>query len=385
MSVAARTHRVLLVAAATSTTGGGERHVADLMRGLPEAGFEVELLAPPGGDINALAASLGITSHAADIGGMSLSGLKAARSAIARSNPEIVHAHGSRAAFYARVADPRARQRVVYTVHGIHTDRAGSSVRRAVFTAIERALVGRTRQFICVCRSDMARGGTVGILEPARASVVHNGVPRPDPVTAGDFRAELGLDLDVPLVLSVGRYSPQKDHATLLRAWAIVHERMPEAMLALIGSGPLEAEVRALADSLGLGQSVRFCATRPDLRHAYSDADLLALSSLWEGLPYVVLEALGSGTPVVGTHVDGVPEAVTHGTTGLLVPPSDPAAFADALVELLGDRDRARAMGEAGRTDVAERFGLETMIRGIATVYRDVLGQPPLREEIYRD
>ncbi len=376
MSVVTRIPRVLLVAAATSTTGGGERHVADLIRGLPEAGFEVELLAPPGGDINVLAASLGIVTYAADIAGTRLAGLSAARAAIGRSNPDIVHAHGSRAAFYTRLADPRARERVIYTVHGIHTDRAGSSLRRSAFTAMERALVRRTRHFVCVCKADMAHGAALGILESARSSVVYNGVMPAERVATGGFRAELGIGPETPLALSVGRYSEQKDHPTLLRAWALVRDRMPEAVLALIGSGTLEAEARALAGSLGLGQSVRFCPTRPDLRPAYADADVLALSSLWEGLPYVVLEALGSGTPVVSTAVDGIPEAVTHGQTGLLVAPSAPEPLASALVDLLSDRDRSRAMGEAGRADVPERFGLEDMIEGLASVYRGVLGRP---------
>lgn len=372
----ARIPKVLLVAAATSTTGGGERHVADLMRGLPGAGLEVELLAPPGGDINALAASLGITSYVADIAGTSLAGLSATRAAVSRSNPDIVHAHGSRAAFYARLTDPRARERVIYTVHGIHTDRAGSSLRRSAFTAMERALVRRTRHFVCVCKADMAHGAALGILEPARSSVVYNGVALQERVARGGFRDELAVADGVPLALSVGRYSEQKDHPTLLRAWRLVHETMPDAVLALIGSGTLEAETRALADSLGLGQSVRFRPTRPDLRPAYADADVLALSSLWEGLPYVVLEALGSGTPVVSTAVDGIPEAVTHGQTGLLVSPSAPEPLASALVDLLSDRDRSRAMGEAGRADVPERFGLEDMIEGLAGVYRGVLGRP---------
>lgn len=379
------TPKVLLVAAATSTTGGGERHVADLMRGLPEMGFQVELLAPRGGDINALAASLGIATYEADIGGTSVAGLSATRSAIAQSDPDIVHAHGSRAALYARLADSRGRERAVYTVHGIHTDRSGSSARRSVLTAMERVLVQRTRHFICVCHADMAHGSALGILEAQRASVVYNGVSLPEGVAAGSFRSEIGVGSETPVALAVGRYSPQKDHPTLLRAWALVRHRMPDAVLALIGGGQLEAETRALADSLGLGGSVRFCATRPDLRSAYTDADVVVLSSLWEGLPYVVLEALATGTPVVSTAVDGIPEAVTHGETGLLVPPSAPEPVAAALVELLSDRDRSRAMGEMGRADVAERFSLEGMIDGLASVYRDVLGQPSLGEESDRD
>lgn len=375
--VSERRPKVLLVAAATATTGGGERHVADLMRGLPDAGFELELLAPSGGDINELAASLGIRSHAAEIAGMSLAGLSATRRAIAGSDPDIVHAHGSRAAFYARLGDPHARERVVYTLHGIHADKAGPWLRRRLLTRAERVLAARTRRFVCVCIANARSGAALGILDPARTSVVYNGIALVERVASGRFRSELGIGA-VPLALSVGRYSEPKDHPTLLRAWALVRHRMPDAVLALIGGGQLEAATRALADSLGLGGSVRFCATRPDLRSAYTDADVVVLSSLWEGLPYVVLEALANGTPVVSTAVDGIPEAVMHGETGLLVPPSAPEPLAAALVELLSDRGRSRVMGEMGRADVAERFSLEGMIDGLADVYRGVLGERPL-------
>lgn len=374
MIMAVRAPRVLLVAAATSTTGGGERHVADLMRGLPVAGFEVELLCPAGGDINELAASLGIRVHNAEIGGLSLAGLRAARAIIRHSAPDIVHGHGSRAAFYARLADPSARQRMIYTVHGIHADRSGSPLRRFASTVAERALRRRTAHFVCVSEADARHGAEIGLLDPARTTVVYNGIESIAPVAPGGFRDELGITEGTPLALAVGRYSQPKDHPTLLRAWALVHERMPDAVLALIGGGELGPATRALVTSLGLGSSVRFVAPRPDLVPAYTDADVLALSSLWEGLPYVVLEALACGTPVVSTDVDGIPEAVTHGVSGLLVPPAQPEALGAALVSLLGDPSRARGMGEAGRAAVAERFGLARMIDELADVYRGILG-----------
>ena len=246
-------------------------------------------------------------------------------------------------------------------------------MRRQVFMRIERVLARRTRQFVCVCEANVRSGTALGILDPERTSVIHNGITLPEPVGLGLFRSELGIGDDVPLALSVGRYSEPKDHPTLLRAWALVRQQMPEAVLALIGGGELESDVRSLASTLALGEDVRFCAPRPDLRPAYADSDVFTLSSLWEGLPYVILEALGSATPVVSTAVDGIPEAVHHGVSGLLVPPADPEALASALVDLLGDPVRARVMGEAGREDVASRFSMTRMIEGVADVYRGVI------------
>jgi glycosyltransferase involved in cell wall biosynthesis len=369
--------RVLLVAAATSTTGGGEKHVADLLRLLPSRGIEVGLVTPPGGDLALLAAHVGIPFHHADIaGGLSVTGRSQLGTAIRTFEPDIVHAHGSRAAFYARLADREAARRVVYTLHGIHIDKAGSALRQSAFVSAERVLKPRTARFVTVCDSDRRKGARLGILDPRRAATVYNGIEMPASMPGrGTFRAELGLGEDAPLALSVGRYHEQKDQPTLLRAWSLVRERVPAAVLALVGAGELDAELRALAEELGLGDAVRFVAPRPDLAPAYADADIFALSSLWEGLPYVVLEAMSFGVPVVSTGVDGIPEAVADGESGLLVVPGDAGALAEAIVRLLNDPEARARMGEAGAAIVRERFGLERMADELVAVYREVAGR----------
>ena len=371
----ARDLRVLLVAAATSTTGGGEKHVADLLRLLPSRGVEVGLVAPPGGDLALLAADAGIPFHHAEIaGGLSFAGRSQLASAIGTFQPDVVHAHGSRAAFYARLADPKAARRVVYTLHGIHVDKAGTPLRRWALVRVERLLRRRTARFVTVCDANMRAGERLGILDARRTTTVYNGIDVPGaPQPRGTFRAELGVPDDIPLALSIGRLTWPKDQATLLRAWALVHDRVPGAVLALVGEGELDAELRALAAELGLAESVRFVAPREGLAPAYADADVFCLSSRWEGLPYVVLEAMSFGLPVVSTRVDGIPEAVVDGTSGLLVPPSAPEALASAIAGVLDDPDTRARMGAAGAAIVAERFGLDRMADELVAVYRGLV------------
>jgi glycosyltransferase involved in cell wall biosynthesis len=299
----------------------------------------------------------------------------ALRRAVGELAPDVVHAHGSRAAAFARVADALARDRVVYTQHGIHVDKAGSPARRAVFLTLERALGERTAWFVAVCESDVGKGERLRLLDPARTSVVYSGIESPEPPGArGAFRAELGLGPDVPLALSVGRFHEQKDQRTLLSAWPLVRERCPDAVLALVGSGPLEAALRRRCEELAIAGSVRFVAPRPDLGPAYADADVFVLTSLWEGLPYVVLEAQSHGLPVAATAVDGVPEAVVDEASGLLFAPSDPAAAASAVAALLAEPVRAAAMGAIGRARVAALFGVGPMADSLAAIYRRVAG-----------
>jgi glycosyltransferase involved in cell wall biosynthesis len=365
------------VAAATSTTGGGERHVADLIDLLPARGIELCLVAPPGGDLATHAASAGIPFHRADIAArFSLRGIRQIRSALKTFEPDIVHAHGSRAAFYARMADPSAVQRVVYTLHGIHVDKAGPAPRKALFLAIERRLCERTARFITVCEADILKGGRLGVLRQQDTVTVYNGVAAPEESRSPcGFREEVGVEEGAPLVLSVGRFHEQKDQATLLHAWAAVHERYPGATLVLMGSGRLESSLRRLAGSLPLAGSVRIVRPRADLDPAYRAADIFVLSSLWEGLPYVLIEAMSFALPVASTNVDGIPEAVEDGVSGLLVPPCTPEALAGAIGRLLRDPATRVRMGETGRRIVRERFGLERMADEVVAVYRDV-GRP---------
>lgn len=368
--------RVMLVAGANATTGGGERHVADLLRGMPQCGFDPMLVCPEGGDLTALARELGIpVRHARIGGGFSASRVTAVREALREFDPAIVHAHGSRAALFARLADDDAKRRCIYTVHGIHVDKAGSKARRFALLRTERSLRRRTAHFITVAEADRDKGARLGILDPRRTTTVHNGIPVPAPeVARGTFRAELGVGSDTPLVLCVGRFHAQKDHATLLRAWPGVVERRPGATLALVGSGELEGDLRAAVIALRLGDSVRFVCPRADLGPVYADADVFTLASLWEGLPYVVLEAMNFGVPVVSTDVDGLPEVVTPWVDGVLVPTAHPAALADAILGVLADPAARAEMGRAAQTRVAEEFSLDLMLDRTAAVYRELLG-----------
>jgi len=368
--------RVLLVAAANNTSRGGEKHVADLLRRLPGVGIDVSLACPEGGDLSDLADTLGIPRYPVPIRlGMSPAKLSAVRHAIAASAPDIVHAHGGRPALFARLADRRAAERVIYTVHGIHADRAGSAARKAIFLSLERLQRSRTARFIAVCESDVAKGTRLGILDPARTSVVYNGIEMPSRTeTRGRFRAELGIDPTSPLVVSVGRFHEQKDHVTLLRAWRTVLDREPTAVLVLVGWGGLEEKLHETAAALDLGDGMRFVSPRSNLAPAYVDADVFALSSLWEGLPYVVLEAMAYALPVVSTDVDGIPEAVVDGETGLLVSPGDPSALATAMLRLIAGPAQRAAFGAAGRVRVVERFSLDQMIDGVSSAYREVIG-----------
>jgi glycosyltransferase involved in cell wall biosynthesis len=171
----------------------------------------------------------------------------------------------------------------------------------------------------------------------------------------------------------VGRLSPEKDVATLLRATAIVVRREPSFRLLIAGDGPCAAELRDLAGALGVRGRVEFLGEVRDVPGLLRRAGVFVLPSLSEGLALTVLEAMACGLPVVATKVGGTSEAVLEGETGLLVPAGDPRALADALLRVCRDATLARTLGAAGRARAHQHFDARVMVQRYESLYNEVL------------
>ncbi len=199
-------------------------------------------------------------------------------------------------------------------------------------------------------------------LDPDRVKVVPEGIELglwPDPASGGESSKRRGeeparraIDRRRPVVLNVARHYRRKDTGTLLRAMVGVVDALPNAELRIVGAGPELRAHRTLARDLGLTDSVRFLgemADRDAVRREYAAADVFALPSLQEGFGIVFLEAMASRLPVVAARAGAAPEVVPDGEAGLLVPPGDPRALAEAVTRLLGDPELRARMGAAGR------------------------------------
>ena len=187
-------------------------------------------------------------------------------------------------------------------------------------------------------------------------------------------RASLGLGPDEPVIGTVGNFTAKKDQATLLRAVARLGERLPAVRLVLVGSGPLDADLRRLVTTLELDANVVFAGSRGDVPDLLPAFDVFALSSRFEGLPIALLEAMASGLPCVATTVGGIPEVITDGRDGLLVEPADPGGLADALSALLGDPTRRDEVGRHAARRATD-FEVTGAVRQIERVYDEALGR----------
>jgi glycosyltransferase involved in cell wall biosynthesis len=185
-------------------------------------------------------------------------------------------------------------------------------------------------------------------------------------------RAALGLP-DAALVLSLGQTSPLKGHVHLIDAWAVVRAAIPNATLILVGDGACRAALKTQARTLGIADSVRFLGFRSPAAPYLEACDLLVQPSLTEGMPNAVLEAMAAQKAVVASRVGGIPELVVHGETGLLVPPAQPEALAQALLALLRDQARRHAMGRAGHARARAHFSVASMVAATVRAYGQVL------------
>lgn len=222
--------------------------------------------------------------------------------------------------------------------------------------------------------------GWAGI-PPELVRVIYNGVDlrafadEPAAGVASAGRAELGLPDGVPVVGTVGRLHPIKDQATFLRAAALVREALPECVFLLVGGGEAEGDLRELARSLGVSDSVVFAGARTDVGDLLHLLDCFCLTSLSEGLPNTVLEAMAAGLPVVATAAGGTCEAVEEGRTGYLVPVGDAEALAARVIEVLGSPELSHRLGDAGRRRVESVFGPDRYIAETEALYRELLGE----------
>lgn len=242
----------------------------------------------------------------------------------------------------------------------------------------------RVDRIICVSAGVRDSYAEVGV-DPRKLRVVRNGIrPTPTACSREAVRERLGLSLDRPVVLSVGRMIDVKGHLFTLRAIAEVVRRRPDVLFVWVGGGPLEDELRRRVRDLGLQESVWFAGQREDVPDLICSADLFLLASMVEGLPLVVLEAMAAGRPVVATRVCGTSEVVQDGVTGRLVESGrldgsgDTAALTAAILEPLEDPDLAAAWGSAGRALFESEFTCARMARETAAIYDELIARPRL-------
>ncbi|HET9065631.1 MAG TPA: glycosyltransferase [Gemmatimonadales bacterium] len=280
--------------------------------------------------------------------------------------PDILHTHNPAPHQLGAVAHVLARvPALIHTKHG--RNNFPTRTRRWA-----EQMAGRVTDLVVPVSEDAAEvARTVDRVPARKIRVIHNGI---DLTALG--MAEVLPSGRAPRAVHVARLNRVKDQRSLLASTRLLVDRHPGFHLDIVGDGPMGAELRALATALGLDSAVTFHGMQDDVTPYLANADLFLLPSLSEGIAITMLEAMGSGLPVVATDVGGNREVVVQGETGLLVPAGDPTSLADAVDQLLADPARARSWGAAGRQRVETDFNIAGTVRAYEAAYLEVLGRP---------
>ncbi len=373
---------------ATGTNGGAQEHVASLLSRIDRTRFDVRVISLSDGSSvrrwRALGVHVEVIEEPDDMRAASL-----VASTLEAWAAQVVHAHMYRAEVVGVLAARHLAEGGAprpFLVATVHSSRVRSVEERQLLAG----LTPEIDRLVAVSASIVDKLQREGRTSRTRVELIHNGVDldRYDHTEACcTLPEEYGLPEGSQLVGVVARLEPEKGHATLLDAWPSVLARVPAARLIIVGEGSQADALRAHAARLGLlgeparvgssdgghgvapGASVVFTGRREDVPSVTAAFDVAVLPSYREAQGLVILEAMALARPVVASDVGGIPEMIEDGVTGLLVPPHDGAALADAIVRLLTDHPLADTIGRAGHRSVHERFCIQRTVAAVEALY----------------
>ena len=294
-----------------------------------------------------------------------------------RERPTVVHTHKAKAGAIGRAAAWLSGVPVrVHTFHGHVLRGYFSPAKSRIYRTLEQLLAGTTHRLVVPSpRLADELAGEFQVAARDRFEVIPLGFDLEPFAQAerhrGELRRELGVRADTPLVGIVGRMVPVKDHGTFVAAASVLAARRPDVRFVFVGGGELEAAVRADVEARGLSGRSHFLGWRRDLARICTDLDVVALSSVNEGTPVSLIEAMAAGTPVASTAVGGVPDVLRGGARGELAPMKDAEALAAAIERALAPEARVRAA--TFRAQIHEEYGAVRLCRQLADLYDRLL------------
>ena len=355
--------------------GGAETQVISLAARLKERGWTVRVISmiAPEAWLDTLEAhQIEYASLNMRRGFPDVRGLLRLLILLRRWRPNVLHCHMVHANLLGRIA--RLFVSVPVVISTAHNIDEGGRLRELAYRITDKLADITTN----VSQAAVNRYIEVGAAPANRIRYLPNGLDtnrfRRDGATANSIKTELGLG-DLFVWLAIGRMQVEKDYPCMLHAFAAVQGQMKTVLL-IAGRGPDEAKIKALAKELGLAEKVSFLGVRPDIPRLMNVADAYVMSSAWEGLPMVLLEAAATELPVVTTDVGGSSDVVIDGRTGFVVEPKNPQRLAEAMARIMKMPDTRRCeMGALGRRHVERCFGLDRVVDDWEGLYEEFLSR----------
>ena len=298
-----------------------------------------------------------------------------------RLKPAIVHTHSSKAGILGRWAAYCSRvPLIIHTVHGFGITPAQPTWLKRAFILLERMTGWITTHWITVAEADARKGRQWGLFD-SNVSVIRPGIdPRPfqsslEPMARKRLRQEFGAGPDEYLIGTVACLKPQKAPQDVVAVARRVSDLFPQARFVIIGDGELRPDIESLIHRNGVENRVRLVGWRRDVDRAMKSFDALLLTSHWEGLPRVMLEAVSAGLPVVATRVGGVEEIAMPGVHAQLYEAGDVVGLASGLERLIQEHKGRDRQGTVSVQQLPEEFRLEEMVKQYQSLYDRLLSQ----------
>ncbi len=300
-----------------------------------------------------------------------------------QTKPAIVHTHSSKAGILGRLAAFAANVPIViHTFHGFGFNDRQNSVVFWFYVWLERLAARRTTALVFVSRSNMETARQLKIGDPMKYSLIRSGIPveavRKEAAAADKeaVRRELGIPAKAPLVTTIGPFKPQKNLPDFIKAARLIHEEMTDAHFLLVGDGALRPELQQQIHALGLEDVFHLPGWRRDIPNVLAATSVFGLTSLWEGLPRSMVEAMVAGIPVVCYDTDGVRDLLGQGG-GVLIPQGKVETFARETLALLRDAGKREKTARLAKDLIGRDFDIDDMVRRQENLYADLLKATP--------
>jgi glycosyltransferase involved in cell wall biosynthesis len=292
----------------------------------------------------------------------------------------IVHTHSSKAGILGRLAARLAKTPlIVHTVHGWSFHDYMSPVTRWVYILLERWIARFSDVLVVVTERDIEKGLQAGIGRREQYRRIRSAIPLdefdPRTVDRQAIRRELALPAKAVVIGNVGRFSTQKNPLDWVRVAGLVGKACPQARFLLVGDGPMRLQVEQALQQAGIAERTTLTGLRRDVPRLLAAMDIFLLTSLWEGLPRVIPQAMAMGLPVLANRADGVTEAIQDGSSGFLCSPGEIEQMAECCIDLARHPLQRQEMGCRGQAYALQEFDLRKMISSLEALYDELLAK----------
>lgn len=368
--------------------GGGERTFLQLIKGLPRKQYNVHVATSPRGAFSGVLTKKGVELIPLNLEKRaSLRTLRRLIEIIENKNIVIIHSQGGRADYFARIAGRIANVPIIISSIAMLVEGYDVNIlRKSLYVLADRFTERWVNKFIVL--SDALRQALIEIhkIPPEKIVKIYNGIeleeynPGLKKVRSKklEVRRKLGLKNDVLVIGAIGRLVWQKGFEYLIQAIPKVIEVFPETRFLIVGEGPLKDKLKVKSKKLKVEDKVIFTGFRSDIKEILDSIDVLVMPSLLEGLPMVLLEAMAMAKPIVATDIDGISEVLVDRKTGLLVPPKNPQALAEAILKVLNNKIMSNLLGQNARRIAEEEFSVEKIVKQTECIYQELLREKGL-------